>query len=90
MIRLNFISLKNIWNNNSRRNICEAFKEVVREVNNPPLFIEKNRGMNLNASFRNINVPGKLGRAVSGKLSEEVMNEIEGEIFVLQEKVDKV
>jgi hypothetical protein len=35
LIRLNFESLKRVWL--GVKHICEAFKEICRDINNPPL-----------------------------------------------------
>ena len=54
------------------------------------MLLEKNRDLGGTGSFKNINIPKNMQRGVSGKLSEKVMSELEGEVFLIQEKVDKV
>lgn len=69
LIRLNYQSLKTVWATPARRTLNDAFREVFREVNNPPLLFEKNRDLSGVGSFKSINIPNKLNRTVSGKLS---------------------
>ena len=69
LIRLNFNSVKNIWANSDRRNVCDAFKEISREINHPPLLAENSQNLHMTGSFRNIPQNQRPSAKFSGKLA---------------------
>lgn len=72
--------------NVTQRHICAAYKEVQREVNNPPLLIPKNKEFIKMQSTQNIG----LNRTRSTALVENMFFELEGEIIALQERHGQV
>jgi hypothetical protein len=87
LLQLNYESVRRIWMQPQMRNLSEAFREVAREVNNPPLLLPAQREpLPVLKSMRDFS----LGRTRSSGLAEKVVGDLENEIFVLQEKQETV